>query len=187
NFKGNSKLTDLVLSELSLITQGSQHQFESKKLHLLFQSFYFMHTNENGSALKIFRQLNELFESNEALWDYPPYDYLSALDGILNNLRNIRQYEEMEYFIKKIELLVSGQHPEHFNAIAVQTIHLYRLNTLVGKQDYQSAITFFETIKKSLSKKDKISNYEKYTELLFFAALAFFNIGEWQKANMYVN
>src|SRR5690606_5449550 len=97
--ESSTKLNDLILSELSLITRGSQHQFESKKLHLLFQSFYFMHTNENRSALKIFKELNELIESNETLWDYPPYDYLSALDGILDNLRSIQQYKEMDYFI----------------------------------------------------------------------------------------
>src|SRR5690606_3341136 len=72
----DKKINDLVLNELSLTTRSSQHQFEPQKLHLLFQSFFFIHTGEYHSALRIFNELNKLIEANESMWDYPPYDYL---------------------------------------------------------------------------------------------------------------
>src|SRR5690606_34883007 len=68
----DKKVNDLILSELSLTTRGSQDEFEPQKLHLLFQSFFFIHTGEYRAALRIFNELNRLIESNESMWDYPP-------------------------------------------------------------------------------------------------------------------
>src|SRR5690606_36070089 len=42
-------------------------------------------------------------------------------------------------------------------------------------------------IKKKLPKREKISDHEKYAEVLFFAALAFFKVRKWQKANICIN
>src|SRR3546814_15053653 len=94
--KSDKKTNDLILSELSLTTRGSQHQFEPQKLHLLFQSFFFIHTGEYRSALRIFNELNKLIESNEPMWNYPPYDSLSALYGFLDSFRSIGYYEILE-------------------------------------------------------------------------------------------
>lgn len=181
--KDKKKLNDLVLSELSLITRRGKQDFEPKKLHLLFQSFFFMHTGEYKSALKVFKELNALIQANEPMWDYPPYDYLSALDGILDSLRNIAYFSEMVYFIEKTAQLAERNYPEHFNSVATQTVYLYRLNMLVGKGQNLEAIQFFDTIKPYLNQKDGIANYEKHIEILFFAGIAFFNTGQYQKAN----
>lgn len=181
------KLNDLVLSELSLITRRGKQDFEPKKLHLLFQSFFFMHTGEYKSALKVFNELNALIEVNEPMWDYPPYDYLSALDGILDSLRNIAYFKEMEYFIEKTEQLANRDYSEHFISVAVQTVYLYRLNMLVGKGQNREAIQFFDTIKPSLNLKDGIADYEKHIGILLFAGVAFFNTGQYQKANKLIS
>lgn len=181
--KDKKKLNDLVLTELSLITRRGKKDFEPKKLHLLFQSFFFMHTGEYKSALKVFKELNALIQANEAMWDYPPYDYLSALDGILDSLRNIAYFNEMDYFIDKTAQLAERSYPEHFNSIAKQTVYLYRLNMLVGKAQNLEAINFFDTIKSYLNQKEGIVNYEKHIEILFFTGIAYFNTGQYQKAN----
>src|SRR3546814_1808161 len=109
--KSDKKINDLILSERSLTTRGSQHQFEPQKLHLLFQSFFFIHTGEYRSALRVFNELNKLIESNESMWDNPPYDYLSALDGILDSLRSIGYYNEMTLFINKAASLSERTYP----------------------------------------------------------------------------
>jgi len=181
--KDKKKVNDLVLSELSLITRRGKHDFEPKKLHLLFQSFFFMHTGEYKSALKVFKELNALIQNNETMWNYPPYDYLSALDGILDSLRNVAYFSEMDYFIEKMARLAERNYPEHFNSAATQTVYLYRLNMLVGKGQNLEAIQFFDTIKPYLNQKDCIANYEKHIEILFFTGIAFFNTGQYQKAN----
>src|SRR3546814_18883212 len=85
--KSDKKINDLILSELSLTTRGSQHQFEHQKLHLLFQSFFFIHTGEYRSALRVLNALNKLIESNESIWYNQPYDKLSALDGLLEIIK----------------------------------------------------------------------------------------------------
>lgn len=118
------KLNDLLISELSLITRGSQHNFESQKLHLLFQSFFFVNISDYKSSLKSFYDLNNLFESNESVWNFPPYDYLSTLEGILDNLRTIKYFNEMEYYINKIDILTEKKYPENFQIIARQTIYI---------------------------------------------------------------
>src|SRR5690606_22866663 len=106
NSKNSDKqTTDLVLGELALSTRGNQHQFEPQKLHLLFQSFFFIHSGEYPSALRVFRKLNAYIDAQVNMWEFPPYDYLSALDGILNSLRSIGYIDEMKEFIQKIEEL----------------------------------------------------------------------------------
>lgn len=181
------KLNDLVLSELSVITRGSQHRFETKKLHLLFQSFFFIHTGEYDAALKIFTELNELIESNESIRNFPPYDYLSVLEGILNSLRSINYYEEMDYFIQKTEQLSSQPYPEHFLNLAMQTGSLYRINMYIGKSEHQNAIRYFESIKRNFLQKEIMINSEKHMELLFFAGLAYFKEMNWKNANKYIS
>jgi len=187
-FKDNDrkKLNDLVLSELSLTTRGSQHQFESKKLHLLFQSFFFIHTGDYQSALKIFKQLNGIIELNEPLWGHPPYDYLSALEGFLSSLRNIKYYQDMEYFIGKVEHLAQKQYTEHFSMMVQQTVYLYKIIVLIGEKDYKEAVNYFESIKQNIPLGAGVTNNEKLMELLFFAGLALFKTGNLQKANKYL-
>ena len=186
--KGNKdkKFTDLVLSELSITTQGSHHQYESKKLHLLFQSYFLIHTGEYRSAIKVFRELNELIEKHEHMWNFPPYDYLSSLEGILDALRSIRHIREMEYFLGKLEHLSSKQYPEHFVNRLRQIQHLYRLTILIESGNLAEATALFESIKRGTRELERITDGEKYPELLFLGGLAFFQKGDRQKANRYI-
>src|SRR5690606_13088971 len=115
--KSDKKINDLILSELSLTTRGSQYEFEPQKLPLLFQSFFFIHTGEYRSAIRVFNDLNKLFEANRTMWDFPPYDYLSTLEGILDSLRGIGYYRVMQEFIEKAESLGKGEYPEHFRML----------------------------------------------------------------------
>ncbi len=138
----NKNIQDLIFSELSLISGKNKKIFSAQKLHLLFQSFFFIHISDYKSALRVFKSLNEEFEANEEIWDFPPYDYLSALDGILDSLRTIGRYDEMSFYNEKLENLLSKTYPEHFKNEIKKTIQLYSLHRLVGLKKFEEAGTF---------------------------------------------
>ncbi|AHM63164.1 hypothetical protein D770_24595 [Flammeovirgaceae bacterium 311] len=182
-----TKLNDLLISELSLTTRGSQDNFESQKLYLLFQSFFFISVGDYTSSLKSFKELNSLFELNESIWNFPPYDYLSALEGILDSLRTIRYFNEMEYFINKVEKLLKQEYPEHFQANAKQIIYIYSLYVLVNQNKLYEAKQLVNFIPSVLLTNSNFSNYEKLMELHYYAALTFFYLKEFQKSNQHIN
>ncbi|MFC7522716.1 hypothetical protein ACFQRK_02080 [Parapedobacter sp. GCM10030251] len=183
----DKQLNDLILSELSLSTRGSQYQFEPQKLHLLFQSFFFIHTGEYRSALRIFDELTKLTEANEPIWDYPPYDYLSALDGILDSLRSIGYYQEMSPFIEKLTALSERPYPEHFKSVATLTAEVYRLNKVLGCRQYEMAAQFLTSSYVLGNAQKSIPGHEKQVEYYFFAALTHFMQQQWSKAKKQLN
>ena len=102
-----TKLNDLAFNELQAISGQNKDSFEAQKLHLLFQSAYFMKTANPKSSLKVYNELNELFENNRKLWGNPPFFYINHIQGILNNLRWFANYAEMPYFINKLKNLLT--------------------------------------------------------------------------------
>lgn len=184
--KSDKKINDLILSELSLTTRGSQYEFEPQKLHLLFQSFFFIHTGEYHSALRIFNELNKLIESNQSMWDFPPYDYLSALDGILDSLRSIGYYWAMTPFIEKVFALGDGKYPEHFCSVAKLTANTYQLNMHLGTGKTSEALAFITQHRKEVS---PTGGGEQVTQLEFdfFESLTFFLSNQLGQANKSLN
>jgi len=187
NGKSDKKINDLILSELSLTTRGSQQEFEPQKLHLLFQSFFFIHTGEYRSALRIFNELNRLIESNESMWDYPPYDYLSALDGILDSLRSIGYYQEMAPFIDKAASLSTRPYPDHFSNLAKLTVKVYRLNMHLGTGDVSGAMRLLDGREGEHDAISPIEGHEKQLEYDYFEGLTYFHSQQWNRANKCIN
>ncbi|MFC3199311.1 hypothetical protein ACFOET_16940 [Parapedobacter deserti] len=187
NGQREKQVNDLILSELSLSTRGSQHQFEPQKLHLLFQSFFFLHSGDYRSALRIFNALTKLTEANEPMWDYPPYDYLSALDGILDSLRSIGYYQEMSPFIDKLTALSERAYPEHFKSVATLTAQVYRLNMVLGCKQYGMADQLLTDASVHVNGQRSITAHEKQLECYFFVALSHFMQQQWSKAKKQLN
>jgi len=185
--KDNAELNDLLISELSLITRDSQDNFESKKLHLLFQSFFFIHVSDYKSSLKSFYDLNKLFETNESVWSFPPYDYLSTLEGVLDSLRTIKFYDDMKYYIEKIESLTKQNYPESFQIIALQIVFIYKLTIHINKEEITQAKQLAETIPTQLLKNPTLVDFEKLTELHFNIGLIYFLDASYQKAIKHFN
>ena len=181
--KNDKSLDNLVLTELGIITQGSSHRFESRKLHLLFQSYFFIHKGDYNAALGLFKQLNKLMEENEAILDFPPYDYLETLEGIISSLISIKYYEEMPYFIDKIADLRTKKFPEHFSNLTEQIICIYEMSQLSGQKRYQQALQSYERDQTHHRFKEVSISPEKYIEYLFNAAVAYMNLGKIKIAN----
>lgn len=185
--ENKKRLNDLVLNELSLVTGRNKNNYESQKLHLLFQSFFFTDIGDYKSALKIFYELNKLFEQNIDLWSSPPSDYLSSLEGILDSLRATKRYDEMPFFIEKTSCLDVPAYPEFFRLQARKIINIYQLNILIAANNFTSALNFIKTMASALLKTNKITNDEKQMELFFCCGLAYYKAKNLKKAGKYLN
>ncbi|MCD2425829.1 hypothetical protein LQ567_23805 [Niabella pedocola] len=180
-------LDDLVLSELAIVNNKTQHHLESRKLHLLFQSFYFTRIGDYQSALKTFYVLNTLFEKNEPLRPNPPIDYYNTLDGILDSLKMIRHYDEMPYFIEKLYQLEQEHYPDYFRFLVKKTALLYELSHYAYLEQWEKAIDQIRNTPASGFSDFSLIHEKKQAELIFYASLAWFHMRNFKKALKYVN
>lgn len=97
------KLNDLLLEEYQVNANQHYGSFESDKLHLHFQSTYFMMTGNPEQSLQEFYQLNKLFEENEFHWEADPVYYIYLIHGILMGLRWMGKHDDMIFFIHRLE------------------------------------------------------------------------------------
>ena len=177
------KMNDLLLSEISIVAGKMKNSFESKKIHLLFQSFYFAHISDHRSALKSFRELNKLFDEHPDLQEYPPVDYFSTLEGILDSLRTIGRYEEMQLYIDKIEKLETKNYSEYFSYLLKKNIVIYKLAKLIGERKIQEAVSYIESVPPLIFSSYQLIHHEKHLELLFYQGLTYFENKEYKKAH----
>ena len=180
-------LNDLLLSELSLVTSKVAYNFESTKLHLMFQSFFFTSIGDYKSALKTFSELNTLFELNIEKPSASPADYLSSLEGILDSLRTIRAYSEMPFYISKVNSLFNLKNSEPFNQRIVKAAVTFQLNYLTGTNKFKEALEFTARHNNLLQNEAVITDYEQHCELLFYCGLAHYGKNEFEKALRHIN
>ncbi len=114
NKEERQMLTDLVLSELHIISSSSYIGFQAEKLHLLFQSAYYIEIGNYVSAVRNYKRLLELFEKNYHLIQNPPIYYLNALIGVLESLLNVGAYDEIKHFIDILHKLRKKDYPTDF-------------------------------------------------------------------------
>ena len=174
------KLNDLAFNELQAVSGQAKNSFEAQKLHLLFQSAYFMKTNNPKSSLKVYYELNTLFEDNRKLWGSPPYFYLSHMKGILNNLRWFGHYMEMPFFIDKMKVLLTDQSPGK-NDIQ-NLVFLFESLVLTDQQKYREALLHLENQDTDLVEKSASQPFVSRAELTLQLATVYFWNLEYKKA-----
>jgi hypothetical protein len=180
-------LNDLILGEMGLVTGRIKNNFDSKKIHLLFHSFFFTDIGDFKSALKTFYELNRLFEQNPSKWSNPPLDYLSSLDGILDSLRTIKSYPEMPFYMDKMMSLSNERYPDYFRTIIDLNLIIYQLAIFSGTGKFEEAVKFIHENNVMLTKVQMLTDYEKQCELFFYLALCFFGVKEFTKSQKYIN
>ncbi len=180
-----NELNDLVFSELSMIASQNLENFEIRKLHQLFQSNYLISVGDYNSALRSYYELNTLFEANKHLWSSPPVHYLNVLEGVLESLRSIRNYNEMSYFVDQLKKMESTSVDFRLNlsCLAFQ----YELFPFLDNGDFTACLELMNKYKNPLY--DKISNLDRVrqTELCLYTSLVYLGLSDFHKARKFLN
>jgi hypothetical protein len=177
-------LNDLVVSEMTLIVNPLTANFESKKLHLLFQANYFIATNDYASAITLFYELNALFNDHRYLWTDSPVYYLSVIEGILESLRSIRQYHEMNYFLNTLNDL--PKQTIYFDIMCQRVVYIYRLTTLLDCGEFSAAEAFCNNLNPVFFKKLDVLDTDKQAEVFLYTALIYFGKKDLDNAHFYL-
>jgi len=183
--KQKNELNDLVVSEMSIVASSNVENFETKKLHQLFQANYLISVGDYKSALHSFYELNNLLESNKHLWSNPPIYYLLTLEGILDSLRSLKNYEGMKYFIVQLKKLKSPS--LNFNANVTCLIFLYELFPMLDKGDFFSCEILMKQYNEDLFKKTHLLSLARNAELSLYTSLIYFGVNEYTKAQKSLN
>jgi hypothetical protein len=142
SLREKTKLNDLLLEEYNILNNRNYRSFESQKLHLNFQSAYFMMIGDHEGSLKIFYELNTLFQKNTQLWADSPTYYIYLLDGILTDLCAMQRYTEMPFFIHQLKE-ISTDSQDLKTQIELLTLN-HQLTILNQTADFKRAALLIE-------------------------------------------
>lgn len=179
------ELNDLVVSELNYNANPLADTFESQKIHLLFQSYYFITINDHKSALKTFYELNRLLETNQHLWIERPIDYLSTIEGILDSLISIKQYKEVNYFLQKLQQLETKS--TYFDVMVERVRYIYSVSGYLNMGEFEKAESLKQQFDTSLFKRLHFLDLSKQAEVYLYTAIIFIGKGNMNKAHQNLN
>ncbi|WP_416989101.1 hypothetical protein [Alistipes dispar] len=185
--KQKEELNDLVVRELYISASfgDSGNIFEIAKNHKLFQASYLMGVGESASALNSFRELVRLFDENPQFRANPPVYHLSVLEGILHMLRSSRNYDEMDYFRRKLEALSQGYSKEFKENVACLAFQ-YEMFPYFDRGDYAACRDLMGGHRELYDNIDQLSSLRK-SELLLYTALVHVGLGEYSQAKKQIN
>ena len=183
--KEKAKLNDLLLEEFNILNNRNYRSFESQHMHLNFQSVYFLMIGEHGESLKIFYELNALFQKNEALWADTPAYYIALLDGILTDLFAMGRYAEMGFFIDQLNNI-----PKTSDDLSLQVELLnvyYRLSILNQDGLYEAGKMMIEEHWPHINHIVKNPSSNLQAQLSLIIALTYFNNHEYKACAKLLN
>lgn len=174
--KQKENLNDLVLSELNLIANSSYKGFETEKLHLLFQSTYFLDLGNYKAAIRLYQDLIVLFDENKHMILNPPLYYLNAILGILDSLQSVRLYKEMPFFISRLkEIVEKKEYATEFILSTQVHIYLYEFYSLFNTGNFTAAQKLQQQTEESIFKKSSL--LELNLQLQLQLSLVILNLG----------
>lgn len=171
--KQKADLNDLVLSELNLIANNNYKGFEEEKIHLLFQATYYLNSGNYKSAVRYYKELIRLFETNPHMLLDPPVYYLSALRGILDSLQSAGLYREMPFFIELLSGLATGSYPADFLLEVNLLIYLYRSAAALAVGRLEEAETLCLACEEGMCRKAHLLNPESQLRLHLYMCIAY--------------
>ena len=178
--KQKQELSDLVVSEISIVSSSNFENFEIQKNHKLFQSYYLANVGDNKSALFSFYELNNIFEQNKHLLSNPPIYYLMTIEGVLENLRVIKNHEAMSYFIAQLENINTSSN--HFKIQIQCVVFLYKLFPLLDIGHFIEAKVLVEENKEELYDKINLLIPARQAQLFLNTALVYLGTKDFSKA-----
>jgi hypothetical protein len=167
--KQKLELNDLVVSEMSIVATSNIENFEIRKLHQLFQANYLISVGDYKSALRSYNELSSLFEMNSHLWSNPPIYYLLTLQGVLESLRRIRNYDGMKIFVERLKKLNSRS--LNFNTNIQCLIFLNELFPKLDQGDFKASLELMHDYQESLYTKSNLISLSLQAELSLYSAL----------------
>lgn len=178
--KQKSELSDLVVSEMSIISSSTFDNFEIHKNHKLFQSYYLTNVGDYRSALSSFYELNNVFEQNMHLLAKPPIYYLMTIEGVLESLRAVKKYDSMTYFIDQLEKMQANSN--HFKAQLQCVVFLYQLFPLLDTGRFAEAKALIDNNKKEIYDKYNLLTPVRQAQLFLNTAIVYIGTREFAKA-----
>ncbi len=178
--KQKTELNDLVVSEMSIVSSSNINNYEINKLHQLFQANYLISVGDYKSAFRSFNELNILQEANKHLWSNPPIYYVLTLEGILDSLRSLRDYDGMENFVQRLKNLDTPF--LSFNTNVLCLIFLYELFPSLDRGDFAACERLMKTYSTTLFKKIQLLSLQRNAELHLYIALIHFGLRDFKKA-----
>lgn len=172
-------MNDLVFQEHSIFI-SSRDSLEARKMHLLFQSYYFMTVGDRRTASQTFYELDTLFQGNTQFSENFFLYYISVIEGILANLRSLRKFEEMSYFMKRLDGLAAQS--GYFKGYLMTLSALYRLLYFLDGGDYELAYEQIRGSEYLSPDKGGGSNLFFKAEITLYSALAHIGLGNYRKA-----
>ena len=183
--KQKDELNDLVYSEISIVASQNLDNFEISKLHQLFQSNYLISVGDYKSALNSYIELNNLFEANRHFWSNPPVYYLHTLEGVLESLRSIHNYEGVTYFINQLKAIDSQSASFRINLTCIT--FLYELFPFLDRGDFDASMLLMNNYKDVLYDKLFILSRARQAELCLYTSLIYFGNSQFQNAHKFLN
>jgi len=132
-----TQLNDLLLKEYQVTSTRKYPSFDSDKLHLHFQSTFFLMTGSPNQSLKIFKELNLLFQERKNLWADSPVSYIYLLHGILTDLYLTEKYEDMGYYLQELKSV--NPNSDSLNTLQQKLIFLHQLGMYIGHSNHLEA------------------------------------------------
>ncbi|MEJ7769392.1 MAG: hypothetical protein WKF89_16350 [Chitinophagaceae bacterium] len=175
---------DLVVTELGLMNMPPAVSFQSQKAHLLFQANYFLTTNNYPSALKLFYQLHDLFEKHRSLWQDQPQYYIFMMEGILNSLRTVRQYQDLAFFLSNLQKFETSSGSAQL--MIEKITYVYSLASLLDNGEFEKALAVLKKKKLSLLLKISLLDATQQAEVYLYTALTYFVSNHLQESYQYL-
>jgi hypothetical protein len=143
----------------------------SLKTHLLFQAHYHLATSDHPAALQVFHQLNQLLETNPALFEDTPADHLLIIEGILDSLRAGKHYEELFSFVDKIKRLKSDS--VYFEIMQQRLLFIYESGAYIDSGDFSFALKLLQQYAPTIRKNIPLMDISKQAEIYLYMALIY--------------
>lgn len=181
----NNRLNDLLLEEFQIISNRQFNSIESRKLHLHFQSTYFMMIGNYTQSLKLFYQLNDLFHKHPGLLIDAPLYYIYVVNGILTDLRYMKKHDEMNYFLDSLKGLMLKS--ENLNEFIDQLVFQHQLARLIDLGRFETGIDLINEHKPLINNSAKTAPPNANATLNLLIAVNYFGLQNYRKALQYIN
>jgi hypothetical protein len=114
-----------------------------------------------------------------------PEDYLSTIEGILDSLHTIKHYDEMGFFIEKLQNLKNQS--AYYEVLILRIIFIYKITGFLYRGEFKEAALLKDEFNDILLKKIHLLDISKQAEVYLYTALIYIGLNNMDKAHHYLN